>query len=735
MFKKKEILKLASFLIICNLLVQSSLQANAADTNNQQVNKPQASHKSGQSSQKQRKTPEQNSKQASKPSFPGIYISDTENRWHISDYKYEEGEQFGYVICKGGYIGSPLIPNDKASVDKFLGYCKRGERVGPGKLPVIDVPSNYETDERSYKAYHLHLNGQNFFLCRGYLNSTPTCSYEGDKKAMALMSKIKKGLPVGPSESGPPIQEYREQPQQYIGQKRLESEVIHLEKREIGKRRLEPVNVDPTKQALSDEIAREILSTLSPSSRAIDLSGAKKIKLEAVPLSAMKAESGENLAPRSLQISAEEFEALKSGRITLADLTENRGNLNSLLPSLIATQEPTKKAIQITPAELEALQNGRISLEQLASGKQLVEVNASGQVQSLPAETTQKKGLQITAAEAEDLKAGRVTLEQLMSTRSLVDLNNSGISSGQAMPLALGTLGGSSPGVPNIPPTVNGMSTAGATVVPITPETLAALQSGSVNINQVVQGTGIAGQNPMQAPPMLANAGMPPMQVPPKFQGTQGVMAQQMPPGMVDPMNGAQPLANVVGAPQNFQPMQQGIQDPSMMSPQMQMAQQTWQQPFPQQMQPPMQQPAQQIDSQMLAQTGQSNPNLMPNPMMGMQQANFMPNQMPGQMPLQGQPMMNDPNAQFSAQSPQQGYGPEGLQINAPQGGVPDWGNISYQDYYEQPTQQGTSVQPLAWSGYYFNQRFYGPPMTYSTNAIYGTHSNTMYWPGMRSNF
>lgn len=758
MFNQKEILKLASFLIICNLLAQSPAQKSLATENKAQTSKIIKKSSLNRSEQNKLQSKLQN-KEHEEHFFPGIYISDTENRWHVSDYKHEEGEQFGYVICKGGYIGSPLIPNDKATVDKFLDYCKTNKKVGPGNLPIIDVASNHQPSETSYKAYTVPLGGQKLFLCRGYLNSTENCSYEGDKQVGNMMSRIKKGLPLdsqfiverrqeGRQDSQESFSTYaslnssQNLPEQSVSQTR--AEVLPLEAKPLVKKPLQPIQsnfqVDSSKLALTEEIAREISRTLTPENS----SNTTKIKLEAIPLSALAADKNNNLASQALQITPEEFEALKAGRITLSDLTERSAN-NSLPSSNTPTNSTSRKAIQITPSELEALQNGRISLEQLASGKQLMDVNSSGQPVLAQSVLTQqpenlKKGLQVTASEAEDLKAGRVSIEQLLSNRSLVDLNSPG-NPPSLQPSIASSL---PPGIPaGLPPVLNGMSTAGAKVLPLSPETLAALQNGSININQVIQGASqqslnpgnpvIIGNNPnllqMQQP-------MPPgyltQQLPPEISQQISQQAPQQIPQQI--LQQEQQQAIQLSNMQTLAPSQFPLaanQVPGNYAPNYPQAQQFTPQQFlaqPTQMQAPEQ--LMQASNLQNYGSPQTNPQFM--------------NGMPQGMPFEQNQMMNGMNSYPQTYAPegnsqvayQGGYDQNnGLQINGPQGAIPDYGNVSYQDYYEQPTQNGVSYAPLAWSGYYFNQRYYGPPMTYATNAIYGTHSNTVYWPGMRSGY
>jgi hypothetical protein len=134
MTTQSQINKVASVLIICNLLLQApSQQARSV---------------------------------ANQSAFPGIFISDTQKKWNTVQQKNDSKHQFGYVICNGGYLGSPLIPNRKAVVDKFLSHCATGKRIGPGLLPVIESGDSHSEQslQKGYSAYKFALNGQDFYV-------------------------------------------------------------------------------------------------------------------------------------------------------------------------------------------------------------------------------------------------------------------------------------------------------------------------------------------------------------------------------------------------------------------------------------------------------------------------------------------------------------------------------------------------------------------------------------------
>ena len=122
----------------------------------------------------------------------GIFIADEENRWHIPGTDKASEEKLGYVICEGGYLGSPLIPNEEKIVDEFLQNCASPLKKGPSKLPIIDVEANH-TKSAGYKAYSIPLRGRTYHLCHGFLNSSNWCSFSAEKQAMDFVSKIRRG--------------------------------------------------------------------------------------------------------------------------------------------------------------------------------------------------------------------------------------------------------------------------------------------------------------------------------------------------------------------------------------------------------------------------------------------------------------------------------------------------------------------------------------------------------------
>jgi hypothetical protein len=503
--------------------------------------------------------------------YPGVFISDTEQRWNTTHQKSDSKHQFGYVICDGGYIGSPLIPNRKSVVDKFLGHCASGQKVGPGLLPIINAPE--EVSQQGYKAYQFTLGRQSYNLCRGYLNSTSLCSASSDREALTIAQNIKRKIHQESSVQNP------EGP--------------------LPLRKLAP----------AEEAASELAN--------INGNSLQKIRLDAIPLSQA------NSSKQAVQVTAEEMEALKSGKISLADLTKGKQviNLNNSHSASAASSEVVPNAAP-----------------------------------SMSGPSTQKKGLQITASEAEDLKNGRVTLEQLMSNRQLIDLVNQAPQPSQVDSQILNILN-QAPQMAQLPaqqpaqPVMSGnalsLNATPLQAIPLSPQAAGALLGGA----------------------QISGASMP-----------QAIQPHAMPSPFA--ANG------FAGSPeQAFAQMNGQMSSPG-------------------------------LNPANFAGIG-AMPSMDQSAMNG---TGMMPPQMLGQMPMQGQ------DFQPFAADPQMG-----MQINGPQPEfLPEHGQLNYMDYLQQPTEQGTSVQPLAWSGYYFNQRYFGPPVTFTTNAIYGTHSNTIYWPGMR---
>ncbi|HEY9886068.1 MAG TPA: hypothetical protein V6C96_02285 [Vampirovibrionales bacterium] len=116
--------------------------------------------------------------------YTGVFIADTEGYW----FKREDNSarMFGYVICDGGYLGSPLISNSKETVDKYLDKCPSGKREHRGLLPIIEDNSQSKT---LYPAYKFELNGREYNLCKGYLTSSKNCTVNSFNKAEAKLAQ------------------------------------------------------------------------------------------------------------------------------------------------------------------------------------------------------------------------------------------------------------------------------------------------------------------------------------------------------------------------------------------------------------------------------------------------------------------------------------------------------------------------------------------------------------------
>ncbi len=131
--------------------------------------------------------------------YPGIFVMDTKNKWKIEVREDSPDEKFGYVVCNGGYLGSPLIANEKKIVDRYLAKCASGRRQEPyTKLPIIDLSSNYDETKVQNLAYKAEINGRNYYLCKGYLNSTNWCSAEAENKAQDLLNRLESGQDISP---------------------------------------------------------------------------------------------------------------------------------------------------------------------------------------------------------------------------------------------------------------------------------------------------------------------------------------------------------------------------------------------------------------------------------------------------------------------------------------------------------------------------------------------------------
>ena len=268
--------------------------------------------------------------------YPGIFVMDTKSKWKIEVRDDSPDEKFGYVVCNGGYLGSPLIANEKKIVDRYLAKCASGHREAAyTKLPIIDLPSNYDETKVQNLAYKAEINGRNYYLCKGYLNSTNWCSAEGESKAQDLLNRLEGGQDISPD-----IQE----------------------------------------MTASHQKGRDLVIQ-------------RNNQAQNLPINNLQTPSLNSLASKkAIKITQEELNALKTGEIQLQDLVSEREvvNLNNInlgnnnqaqnlpinnlqIPSLNSLA--SKKAIKITQEELNALKTGEIQLQDLVSEREVVNLN------------------------------------------------------------------------------------------------------------------------------------------------------------------------------------------------------------------------------------------------------------------------------------------------------------------------------------------------------------------------
>ena len=324
--------------------------------------------------------------------YPGIFVMDTKSKWKIEVRDDSPDEKFGYVVCNGGYLGSPLIANEKKIVDRYLAKCASGHREAAyTKLPIIDLPSNYDETKVQNLAYKAEINGRNYYLCKGYLNSTNWCSAEGESKAQDLLNRLEGGQDISPD-----IQE----------------------------------------MTASHQKGRDLVIQ-------------RNNQAQNLPINNLQTPSLNSLASKkAIKITQEELNALKTGEIQLQDLVSEREvvNLNNInlgnnnqaqnlpinnlqIPSLNSLA--SKKAIKITQEELNALKTGEIQLQDLVSEREVVNLNninlgnnnqaqrvqanyaQTQSVQSMPLIPGQVQTIQITQNDYNALQNGSLSAQQL----------------------------------------------------------------------------------------------------------------------------------------------------------------------------------------------------------------------------------------------------------------------------------------------------------------------------------
>ncbi|MDJ0625741.1 MAG: hypothetical protein QNJ31_05180 [Candidatus Caenarcaniphilales bacterium] len=659
--------------------------------------------------------------------YPGVFISDTQNRWH-SDYEYSSEESFGYVICDGGYIGSPLIPNDRKTVDKFLNYCRTGEKVGPGRLPIINASTDPVEKSTVYSAYKAELNGETYYLCRGYLNSTPNCSKESDAQAEKLISQIKNTQ----------LQNTTTQENNNSEEKEITKNIQRIQVQEVNdfrfsedkSQKLDPLKNRSIETSSRDPLVRRErkLSTIIEAANnnsydikgtslegvkipGIDLEGARVIPLTSTKKSiSSEAATGQN----AIKISLEDLEALKTGRISLTELVHGFGSepANKLETNTVSTNVQTiplnkvllkqkdnsqrNQAIKLTKEELDDLQNGRISLEKLTAGKQIISLNnpqnPSNSIlnnsTSAPLELNSggKQAIQVTAEELQALKSGQLSITDLQN-RPIVNLNEQG----QFVNKPISPNNNSVVSQPQ--PSIK--------AVPITQETLTALQSGRVSLQEV-----LSSKQTINISNQAVN-----------FQEKQ--INQPYNTALLSPnINGPTILEQV----QNTQPQQAELtnnyanspalqQMPGQVSPQLdnyqqQALQNTQQIPIQGMVQPQLQYGAFVPGNPI--QNFEQNP---PGQSIGMQ-PNFYPQSIGEYPPAQyGIPAVSPMLQAYNNSFNQQNYNQLPYDFSYNQMGAAPLGNPDMANY--------SSNVPLM-----------GPPVSYVTTPVYGTHTNAKYFPG-----
>ncbi len=471
-----------------------------------------------------------NSEPASK--FPGIFITDTSNRWHIPGASSAPDEQLGYVICDGGYLGSPIIPNEKKIVDQFLAACSTRQRVGPGKLPIINVAANNKKSS-GYPAYTAKFNGQTYHLCHGFLNSSNWCSYEAEKKAIDLVTQIRRGenVQIAQSEAVPPaINEY--------------------EREALGGR---PYPVSGS-APMVDEIAREVAQTVQPRLQS---------ELE---------------SRKAIQITKDEYDALQRGETSLDKLTsdrpilslngegEPRGVLQAQPHALEKVKlettplQPQSKAITITESQLAALKNGQISINDILAGQVTPNVMPSAIASALNNPAVKVVPLNGTPEAA--LSALPPEVAQVVA---------------QVKPLPLNGPVQTTAAVPQVVNLASANLQLGAQLIPLTPGS----QGPSISPEQISQIAAqmSAGQAPQPQMVALPQAQAMPMQMP----HASPPQIVSVSPGAQGPSVSPELIAQIVAQVQAMQ--MQGQQMPAMTAQPMQM-QQMPMQAVPMQVQP-----------------------------------------------------------------------------------------------------------------------------------------------------
>ncbi len=235
--------------------------------------------------------------------YPGVFVMDTKSKWKIEIRDDSPDERFGYVVCNGGYLGSPLIANEKKIVDRYLAKCTTGKRLEAyAKLPIIDLSSNYDETKIKYLAYKAEINGRNYYLCKGYLNSTNWCSAESQEKSQDLLTRLEDG---------------------------------------------EDISQDIQDMASSHQRGRNLVShrnaRSSPNSASIN-NNSQSPSLNSL------------ITKKAIKITQEELEALKTGEIKLEDLLSERENVDLTNVNVANENEIAQNDYEVTNRPVQKMQ-------------------------------------------------------------------------------------------------------------------------------------------------------------------------------------------------------------------------------------------------------------------------------------------------------------------------------------------------------------------------------------------
>lgn len=617
--------------------------------------------------------------------FPGIFISDTKGLWQLPSDKIGDGTQYGFVICHGGYLGSPLIPNDKSIVDQYLSLCNDHIKRGVGNIPIIDVPANYSA-KAGYPAYKAEINGRTYFLCRGFLNSTNWCSYSGEQQALKIVSKLKKNESI--DEEVEAMREGHQNGRKMLGESSIQEKPRRKElvmKQDKGIEEESDTKNAINFEAINDEISYRKQEPRFEARRIERNEVQEQPRVEndyrEAPQRSDAVEIAQELAKllgseknnsKTVEITKKELNALNDGSINLDELINSRqitslasarnseslmalkkiplnggsedgGSVKVISPqiktidsvSAIGGGSANVKTLAVTESEYKALQSGALKLEDIIQRQQQAPLPSSAQ--------SNGQTLAVTQSEFEAIQSGRIKIEDLLNRQTAPQASPAGgpqtlaITQSEFQAIQAGTLRLEDVmNRQNLPTVSNPSMAPDKRTVAITESEMAAIQSGSATLEQILQSR--------PEIPVAQNPTPPIMETNPNFAQPQLMQGQPQPPLAALP----NPTDELYRANPQMEAFNGGN-------------------------------PAQQFMTQLT----------------------------PGQTFVNGAPPINAPTRN----------GPQPL-------------NLTYVDDTSTPYEQ--SPYPLQWSGYYLNNYYnMSPPLSYATTAIYGTHSNTIYWPGM----